>query len=341
MGKGLIDLLLDSIFDANWVGHHGEKLTERELKLVKLFGRDGKILRNVYVPKDNGETSEIDVIFITQKGIFVIESKNYSGWIFGDEKSAYWTAMLENRQKNRFYNPIKQNRTHIKWLGHYLENKVPLYSIVVFSERCELKKVTVDSPDIRVIKRDYLYAVVRDIWNKTEDQCSREEVNEIYKKLEVLTHVDKAQKEAHIENINAKYKRTEKREKPVKPEKAEDPKETEKLENAEYSETSALTEKKASSETEKVVQKEIEAAQDEKMTASESAKVMDAVREQDGQPSEKDSDEKTEASLICPRCGGSLVLRVAKKGANAGNSFYGCSNYPKCRYVKNIDPQQN
>lgn len=72
------------------------------------FGRKGKILRNVYLPKDNGETSEIDVLYITQKGIFVFESKNYSGWIFGDEKGQYWTAMLPNRQKNRFYNPIKQ-----------------------------------------------------------------------------------------------------------------------------------------------------------------------------------------------------------------------------------------
>ena len=49
------------------------------MKFVRLLGRDGKILRNVYVPKENGETSEIDVLYITQKGIFVIESKNYSG----------------------------------------------------------------------------------------------------------------------------------------------------------------------------------------------------------------------------------------------------------------------
>ena len=76
MSKGLIDIILDNIFDSNWVGRRGEKLTERELNLVKLFGRKGKVLRNLYVPKENGETSEIDVVFITQKGIFVIESKN-------------------------------------------------------------------------------------------------------------------------------------------------------------------------------------------------------------------------------------------------------------------------
>jgi predicted RNA-binding Zn-ribbon protein involved in translation (DUF1610 family) len=39
---------------------------------------------------------------------------------------------------------------------------------------------------------------------------------------------------------------------------------------------------------------------------------------------------------ICPRCGNALVLRVAKKGANAGNKFYGCSNYPKCKYTAQV-----
>lgn len=267
MAKGLIDLVLDSIFDADWIGRHGEKLTERELKLVKLFGRSGKVLRNIYVPKNNGETSEIDVVFITQKGIFVIESKNYSGWIFGDENAAYWTAMLPNKDKNRFYNPIKQNRTHIKWLGQYVGESIPLFSVVVFSERCELKKVTVQSPDIYVIKRGQLYAAVRDIWEKADDVLDESMVNVLYDKLEVLTHVDQVTKAAHIENIKAKYKKTEN---PVNIEK-----------------------------------------------------ITPSV--------------KQESSLICPRCGGDLVLRVAKKGVNTGNSFYGCSNYPKCRYVKKVE----
>ena len=34
------------------------------------------------------------------------------------------------------------------------------------------------------------------------------------------------------------------------------------------------------------------------------------------------------ASGICPKCGGNLVLKNGKHG-----SFYGCSNYPKCRYT--------
>lgn len=45
---------------------------------------------------------------------------------------------------------------------------------------------------------------------------------------------------------------------------------------------------------------------------------------------------QTEQKLICPKCGGELILRTAKKGDNAGNQFYGCSNFPKCRFIMNI-----
>ncbi|MCR4822255.1 MAG: NERD domain-containing protein [Treponema sp.] len=46
--------------------------------------------------------------------------------------------------------------------------------------------------------------------------------------------------------------------------------------------------------------------------------------------------DKAEEKLVCPRCGGQLVLRTAKKGENAGNHFYGCSSFPKCRYIRNL-----
>ncbi|MCR4761760.1 MAG: NERD domain-containing protein [Oscillospiraceae bacterium] len=96
------------------VGQYGEDLTADVLKWSKRFGYKGAMLRNVFIPKENGETSEIDLLYITQKGIFVIESKNYSGWIFGNGNDQYWTQSLPNKQKKRFYNPMKQNRTHIR-----------------------------------------------------------------------------------------------------------------------------------------------------------------------------------------------------------------------------------
>ena len=275
MSKGLLDSIFEDIFDDKWVGWYGEKRTERELKLVKLFGRKGKILRNIYLPKEDGETSEMDVVYTTQKGIFVFESKNYSGWIFGDEKNKNWTAMLPNKQKNQFYNPVLQNRSHLKWLSKYIGDDIPLFSVIVFSERCELKKITMYSDDIKVIKRDSIYATVRNIWNEKPDAVTDEKLEELYVRLQALTKVDKSVKEAHIENIEEKYKNTSK-----------------------------------SMPKEEILQ-ESETKQEEKII--------------EGTP-----------EMICPKCGSKLVLRTARKGANAGNQFYGCSAFPNCRYIQNL-----
>ncbi len=43
-----------------------------------------------------------------------------------------------------------------------------------------------------------------------------------------------------------------------------------------------------------------------------------------------------EASPACPKCGGTLRLRTAKSGANAGGQFWGCANYPRCRSVVSV-----
>ena len=301
-------MILDSIFDAEWKGKRGEKLTERELKLVKLFGRKGKILRNVYIPKDNGETTEIDIMFITQKGIFVFESKNYSGWIFGDEKGMYWTASLPNGQKNKFYNPIKQNRTHIKWLRKYVGESIPLFSIIVFSERCELKKVNVESGDVKVIKRDWTYATVRSIWEKREDTV--EDVNALYEKLKILTKVDDAVKAAHVSAIERRYKQPKQEERsPVF--------------QTNTNVWKPVNEPDISSKEETGMPElqEIDAREVWNTVVNET-RMVDSV--------------EAIQTLICPWCGKELILRTAMKGTNAGKQFYGCSGFPKCRYVKNM-----
>ena len=92
-------------------GRYGEYLIYKYLKGHEING--AMFLFNVYVPKENGETSEIDVIMIHHKGIFVFESKNYSGWIFGSETQRMWTQTLpkgrKRSHKESFYNPIIQN----------------------------------------------------------------------------------------------------------------------------------------------------------------------------------------------------------------------------------------
>lgn len=62
----------------------------------------------------DGSTSQIDHIVINSRGVFVIETKNYSGEIYGSENQREWTQVLAyGNVKNKLYNPIKQNLTHI------------------------------------------------------------------------------------------------------------------------------------------------------------------------------------------------------------------------------------
>ena len=43
------------------------------------------------------------------------------------------------------------------------------------------------------------------------------------------------------------------------------------------------------------------------------------------------------AEFPCPKCGAAMVRRVAKRGENAGNEFWGCSAFPKCRSIAQIE----
>ena len=97
------------------------------------------LLNNVTIPFQDG-TTQIDHILISTKGVFVIEVKHYSGWIFGNEKSDQWMQSIY-RVKNRFQNPIHQNYRHVKAIQHLLDflPKEQIHSIVVFSGSAEFK----------------------------------------------------------------------------------------------------------------------------------------------------------------------------------------------------------
>lgn len=93
---------------------------------------------NVTLPSNDG-TTQIDHIYVSPFGIFVIETKNFSGWIFGSIKQATWTQSIY-RKKFKFQNPLRQNYKHTKTLESLLN--VPqsaLISIVVFTGDCEFK----------------------------------------------------------------------------------------------------------------------------------------------------------------------------------------------------------
>lgn len=247
-------------------GRLGEFYTYKYLKSLSGYKR---YLFNLYLPKSNGETTELDVILLHESGIYVFESKNYSGWIFGSESQQYWTQTLPagrgRSQKNRFYNPVLQNKGHLKWLQTYLADQtLPFYSYIVFSDRCRLKNITLTSGKHYVVNRYNLFAAIQHNAAKAGIQLSPDKIDELFGKLYPLTQIDEAKKMIHVRDIQ---KRTQ-----------------------------------------------------ECLSQNFSAAVAAPNAER----------------LICPRCGGRLVTRIASRGKHQGKKFLGCSNYPRCRYVKDL-----
>lgn len=166
------------------------------------------ILTNLYIPRKDGTTTEIDLIYLSIQGIFVIESKNYSGWIFGNKKQKYWTQTFENKQKFRFFNPIWQNSAHINALKEVLPDDLhqQIHSLIVFNNQAALKKVTVTSENIHVIKREQLKGTLQQINNTISDSLSPTQLAEISRLLSAFTHPDEQIKQQHIATIQAKQK---------------------------------------------------------------------------------------------------------------------------------------
>lgn len=290
-------------------GRYGEYLTYKYLK--KFEEQGARFLFNLYVPKKEEETTEIDVLMISSKGLFVFESKNYSGWIFGSDNQKYWYQTLPSGRrrshKEKFYNPVFQNNTHIKYLKSLIGDEFPIYSIITFSDRCTLMNVSIKYSKVNVINRYQVNNIVSTIYdNNPEDALTTEQVNEIYDTLYPYTQVDDITKQNHIDNINGKIKGN----------------------NIDVIPVSIEGDVSQEEEVNHIV---------------EPVEINSTLEEQDEQNNDLDNntlnnenvDNPSEnEKLICPECGAELLLRTARYGEHAGENFYGCSNYPKCKYIQ-------
>lgn len=90
-------------------------------------------VHDLMVTDDEGRSSQLDHVLVLPSGIYVIETKNYSGRIYGSDKQLQWTQVLAyGRVKNKLYNPVRQNATHIYRLKEKIGKDVPFYSAIVF-----------------------------------------------------------------------------------------------------------------------------------------------------------------------------------------------------------------
>jgi hypothetical protein len=211
--------------------------------LIKFFldKTNYHLIKNVTLPTDDG-TTQIDHIIVSKYGIFVVETKNMKGWIFGSENQKQWTQKIF-KHTSKFQNPLHQNYKHVKTLEACLNTKNDcIFSVIIFIGDSTFKTTMPDN--VRFARGGIDY-----IKSKTDIVFNGEAVTNIIEQIESgrLERGFKTNRQhvKHVKNI-------------------------------------------------------IEGKSDIKS---------------------------------CSKCGSDMVLRKATKGKNAGNQFWGCSAFPRCRSI--------
>jgi len=123
-----------------------------------------KVLHNITLQTAEGKTTQLDHVIVSIYGIFVVETKNYQGWIYGNEVDQRWTQVIY-KTRQQFYNPIKQNQGHIRALKDLLPKyrHIPFISIINFSPKATLKDIQIHSSDVYVVHTHRVNSIIKSI----------------------------------------------------------------------------------------------------------------------------------------------------------------------------------
>jgi hypothetical protein len=229
--SGVNQMSLISTFKG-WVGE-----TSTQFGMwVKLDEKVYKRFHDLILQTETGST-QIDHVLLSRFGIFVIETKNYEGWIYGGQKQRNWTQNLFGK-KFQFQNPLHQNYKHTKALSECLElDHAKIHSIIFFAGDADLKgqfPPNVMSQGLSAYIKGFQSVIFSDV-----------ELDRLYYRLEQIKDGQTLwSTRQHVQNLKERYTSTSQ----------------------------------------------------------------------------------------CPKCAGALVERTIKNGPKAGETFLGCSAFPKCRY---------
>lgn len=177
-------------------GKAGEKAVARRLK--QLPEEEYKVINDLMLPTTYG-TTQIDHVVISRFGVFVIETKNYRGFIHGRENAEKWTQNIWGN-KYSMLNPIRQNNTHVKTLEYHLKQlniDCHIHSIVAFSNRC---KVSVNiTGNCKIVYYDELLPMIK---RYQDSYITHDNIERIIKYLEEVNITDKTARKNHNQQVH-------------------------------------------------------------------------------------------------------------------------------------------
>ena len=257
-------------------------------------------LHNVTLPTADGGSTQIDHLIFSPYGLFVLETKNFQGWIFGTEKQREWTQQIF-KKRSKFQNPLRQNYKHIKTLQELLGmESAHVHSVIAFVGDCEFKT---EMPP-QVTRGDgfaaYIQSFDQAVWSPEQMQMWLDKLDEV--KLQPgratdkrhVAHVKQLQSTKQLRRTRARLEPDVQAAEPVKP---------------------------VSPETVDIQLEPVEAPATTvaQPTPKNAPKVVAASQLDEGP--------------VCPQCAWPLRKLLMQRGPLAGQAIWRCTNAAVCQFV--------
>ena len=153
-------------------GKIGESLVQNILG--KTIPSEQYVINKLMLNLGEKKSCQIDHVLINSSGVFVIETKNWAGRIYGKENDQNWTQVLKRTKKRKLHNPIKQNKTHIYHISNILSEKLPIFSVVVLVQG-NTKKI--NAPGV------YTLEELKELISKKDNTITSEQMKKAYDEL--------------------------------------------------------------------------------------------------------------------------------------------------------------
>ena len=159
-----------------------------------------RVINHVLLRRRQGNTVQIDHVVVSVYGIFVIETKNFSGLIVGNDFSEQWVKYMY-RRSYPFFSPTRQNYGHIRALEELLElPRDSFISIVVFLPGARLRVRS----RVPVIHTKQLNKTIRSY--KTE-KLDRAQVRAVESRIRSLNIYSKKAMKKHVKSVKKQSRR--------------------------------------------------------------------------------------------------------------------------------------
>lgn len=191
--------------------------------LKKSAEKYGGIELSDFMFEDNRSSSQIDNMLLTNKALYVIEVKNYKGHIFGTEEQVNWTVTVKhvnkkrsksgkvykktNISKHQFYNPLKQNKTHINKIKNLtdIHDYLPVLNIVVFGKNATIRNVK-HSPSTYVLHQSEIKRFIDKKEKEFVKTIKTDLLTDITDKLFDINIIDRKRRKKHVADLKRKHK---------------------------------------------------------------------------------------------------------------------------------------